>query len=95
MTHVDPKMIPLTRKPPTLRHRLAIAPGILGTVYGINADGEARYFDYDIAAAYEFAGVTTEADPRIAKPRGRYAFIRSGAMEANPKPSTRCIWVLR
>lgn len=79
----------------TKRHRLAIAPGILGTVYGINDAGEARYFDYDREGAYKFAGVSADADPRLDIARERRSYVRSGALEANPRPKTRCIWVLR
>ena len=86
----------VTKKQPTLKHRLAIVPGILGTVYGVNAEGEARYFDYDREAAYAFAGLTADSvDVRYAKPRGRYSYVRSGATDANPRPGTKCLWVLR
>lgn len=82
---------------PTLKHRPAIVPGILGTVYGINAEGHARYFDYDRAAAFAFAGVTAAADPRLAAVPAdrRYGYVRSGATEANPRPGKRVIWVTR
>lgn len=80
---------------PTLKHRLAIAPGIFGTVYAINAEGEARYFDYNYAAARAFAGLDTATDIRYAKSRGRFQFVRTGAIEANPRVGTPCYWVAR
>jgi hypothetical protein len=79
---------------PTRRHRLAIVPGILGTVYGVDSAGRARFFDYDYEAAAAYAGVTAAADPRSAQPRERAQFIRSGAAGANPGIRTRCVWVL-
>lgn len=78
---------------PTRRHRLALAPGILSTVYGVNAAGEARYFDYDYAAAYAYAGVTADADPRRSRPTEAAQYVHSGATEANPGPRTVCVWV--
>lgn len=84
----------MRRMKPTKRHRLALSPGFLGTVYGTNADGECRYFDYDMAAAREFAGVTADADPRN-WPAEAYQYVRSGYLEGNPKPGERCVWVLR
>jgi hypothetical protein len=82
---------------PTLQHRVAIVPGILGTVYGINEEGEARYFDYDRKAAERFAGFTADSDPRLHPiSRGLYAnWVKSGATEANPRPGTRVIWIRR
>jgi hypothetical protein len=84
-----------TRKPPTKKHRPAIVPGILGTVYGINDQGEARYFDYDREAAELFAGVTADRDPRYAKNRRRVSYVERGATECNPRVGTPCIWILR
>ncbi|MGH9095580.1 MAG: hypothetical protein ACRDXE_10505 [Acidimicrobiales bacterium] len=81
--------------PPTHKHRLAIVPGIFGTVYGVNAEGEARYFDYDQAAAYAFAGVSgLSADVRRARPPRPSRHVNSGCMEANPGHYDRCLWVL-
>jgi hypothetical protein len=84
------------RMKPTRKHRPAIVPGILGTVYGINDDGEARYFDYDREGAEAFAGVTSERDPRYAKVTAdrRASFVRRGATEANPRVGTGCIWIM-
>lgn len=80
---------------PTKRHRLAIAPGILGTMYAVNEQGEARYFDYDREGAYAFAGVSDDRDPRLSIPPSRAMYVRSGSTECNPTPRTRCIWILR
>jgi hypothetical protein len=54
---------------PTAKHRLAIRPGILGTVYGYNAAGVERYFDYDREAALAYAGITRDSDVRLARSR--------------------------
>lgn len=43
------------RRRPTKGHRAAVWEAIFGTVYAANRDGEVRYFDYDYAAAIEFA----------------------------------------
>jgi len=80
---------------PTQAHRLAISPGILGTVYAVNAQGEARYFDYDWDAAIAFAGITPGCDPRFAPPRGRYSYVRSGCLEANARIGCKYLWVRR
>lgn len=92
-----PPVLPTRLMRPTQRHRLAIAPGILGTVYGVNAAGEARYFDYDHAGAYAFAGVTDDPalDARLSTPPERRQYVLSGATSANPTVRTRCLWVLR
>jgi hypothetical protein len=55
--------------PPTQRHRLAITPGILGTVYARNEAGVERYFDYDWKGAMAYAGVRQDRDPRVAPER--------------------------
>jgi hypothetical protein len=85
--------VTVRRARPTRKHRLAIIPGILGTVYGVSPDGEARYFDYDRAAAEAFAGITPGSDLRFSVPPGRYAYVRTGCTDANPGPATRCLWV--
>lgn len=92
---VGDKRIPVKKAPPTRRHRLAIAPGILGTVYAINEQGEARYFDYDREGAYAFAGVSVDRDPRFSTAPGGVSYVRSGATECNPRPGTRCLWILK
>lgn len=78
---------------PTLKHRLAIAPGLLGTVYAMNAAGEMRYFDFNYQAARKFAGLDAGTDIRFARPIGPYRFVKSGATDGNPYPYQRCYWV--
>lgn len=79
---------------PTRGHRLAISPGILGTVYAVDEHGTARYFDYDRDAAYAFAGLDAEdADVRLSVPAELRQYVRRGALEANPGKYTRCLWV--
>jgi hypothetical protein len=63
---------------PTRQHRPAVWGGILGTVYAQNDTGETRYFDYDYAVAWAFAGVTPERDPRQWKAADRSASISKG-----------------
>jgi hypothetical protein len=62
------------RMRPTLRHRPALHPGLLFTVYAHNEAGECKYFDYDYDGALEFAGIK-EGDPdidlRVFRPRER------------------------
>jgi hypothetical protein len=89
-------LVPVTYRKPTSKHRLAIVPGLFGTAYGVNAEGEARFFDYDREAAYAFAGVSSDSvDVRRAKRPGRFQYVTSGAREANPGPNDLCLWVLR
>lgn len=88
-----PYPAPVKKAKPTKKHRLAITPGILGTVYAVSPEGEARYFDYDLPGAYAWAGLTADSDLRYAIPPERAMYIRSGAFEANPNHRTRCIWV--
>lgn len=57
------------RMNPTQKHRIAIWENMLGTVYAMNDEGEARYFDYDWDAARDYAGVTPERDPRVYRTR--------------------------
>lgn len=78
---------------PTQKHRLAISPGILGTVYAMNAAGEIRYFDADYEGAREFAGLNDAIDIRYARPIGPYRFVKSGAYWGNPGVKDRCYWV--
>jgi hypothetical protein len=80
---------------PTLAHRLAISPGILGTVYAVNDALECRYFDYDWDAAVAFAGITPGRDPRFAPPRGRCSYVRTGCTEADARPGRRYVWILK
>ena len=81
---------------PTMRHRVAITNGILGTVYAINAEGVCKYFDYDYAGARAYAGLDTARDIRLAKPpRKGERHVTKGATEANPRDDERCLWVLR
>lgn len=87
------------RKRPTLKHRLAISPGILGTVYGVNAAGVARYFDFDLVGAMAFAGVdasnTSGQDPRWSRPLARAQYVRDGNIGAEPKARDYCLWILK
>lgn len=92
MITVNATPVPVQKARPTRRHRLAITNGILGTVYAVSPEGEARYFDYDFQAAYAFAGILPGSDVRLSVPRERAQYVRSGATEANPGPRTRCLW---
>ncbi len=84
-------LINIPQKRRTKKHRLAISPGILGTVYGVNAEGEARYFDYDVDGALAFAGVTWDGDPRWDLTRVRAAYVKDVDSGANPAPSRKCM----
>lgn len=64
---------------PTQKHRLAIEPGILGTVYAYDDAGNRKYFDYDYDGALAYAGVTEDRDPRTWKsgrPPRTHCYIR-------------------
>ena len=53
---------------PTQNHRLALKQGILGTVSAINPAGREEYFDYNLTAAYHWAGIDPSRglqDPRV------------------------------
>lgn len=55
---------------PTQNHRLALKQGILGTVIAINPAGLEEYFDYNLDAAYDWAGIkqypfNSDQDPRV------------------------------
>jgi len=80
---------------PTKKHRPALVYGMLGTVYGINAQGEARHFNYDWQAAVDFAGIDQDMDLRFGSPVQLASYVTSGAIEANPRAKTRCFWVKR
>ena len=81
---------------PTKRHRPALWSGVLGTVYALSPERETRYFDYDVDAAREWAGVDTASDPRLARgdARGRYRWSRSGAGDSEPRAHQRVLWVV-
>jgi hypothetical protein len=58
---------------PTKKHRIAMWENMLGTVYARNDAGETKYFDYDWAAAREFAGVDqADRDPRVMRAPRNY-----------------------
>lgn len=70
---------------PTRRHRPAVWEAMLGTVYAMNAAREVRYFDYDHAAAVEFAGLGDDVRwGKRPKAWGPCRWARSGATEAEP-----------
>lgn len=77
------------------KHRPAVWENMLGTVYALNDAGECRYFDYNVDAALEFAGVTPERDPRAFRVvRGeKCRYIRKGATEAEPREGKMVLWV--
>lgn len=69
------------RMKPTLRHRVAIWENMLGTVNAMNDRGEVRYFDYDWAAAREFAGVDVgDRDLRIWRAPTTQLFAGAGSL---------------
>lgn len=45
---------------PTKKHRPVVWEAMLGTVYAMDPTGTVRYFDYDVAAAHRWAGVTED-----------------------------------
>jgi len=59
------KAIPYRRMKPTLKHRVALRPGMLGTVYALNEEGVERYFDYKWEDAIRYAGVGSDRDVRL------------------------------
>ena len=90
------RFLAFTVAKPTLKHRLALAPGMLGTLYAVSPAGEARYFDYDYEAARAWAELDAGTDIRYGPPPQRgVQYVRSGAVEANPNPHSRCYWVKR
>jgi len=54
------------KKPPTQKHTAAIWESMLGTVCAADREGNPRYFDYDYAAAVEYADLNG-CDLRVAK----------------------------
>lgn len=84
---------PARKMNPTKSHRPAVWEGILGTVFA--TDGETiQYFDYDHKGAMAFAGVTPDADPRVAKFSGEVAYP---GLEEGRRPSKgqKTLWVVR
>lgn len=76
---------------PTKQHRLAIWENMLGTVYAMNDAGDVQYFDYRWADAIEFAGATTDRDPRLATPR--VAGRRGTNSAAAPRLGQTALWI--
>jgi hypothetical protein len=57
--------VPARTMRPTQDHRLALKQGIFGTVSAINPAGREEYFDYNLDAAYDWAGIKQHPfDPR-------------------------------
>lgn len=87
--------------PRTKRHRAAVWECMLGTVYAVNDAGECRYFDYNHAAALEFAGVTPERDPRAHKVRreDNYNWIKVRPKGTpcydNPRVGKLVLWITK
>lgn len=79
--------------PPTQNHRPAMWSGALGTVYAMSESGEVRYFDYDKEGAAEFAGVSTDRDPRWA-PKSRNVRYSNSPEEPQGR-STKILWVTK
>ena len=82
------------RMKPTKNHRPAVWENMLGTVYAMNDDRVVKYFDYDYAAAREYAGVCDDRDPRLAKgdARGRYTWTKNGI---EPRYSQPVLWITK
>ncbi len=78
---------------PTLQHRPAIWECMLGTVYAMSPSGEVRYFDYDHDAAVEFAEISADSDPRIARPNRRVSY--TGDIVTEPRARQTVLWVTR
>lgn len=52
---------------PTKDHYPVLWECMLGTVYARNSRNETKFFNYDLEAAYEFAGLDNANDLRLAK----------------------------
>lgn len=85
---------------PTLAHRPALWENMLGTVFALNAEGKCHYFDYDLEAAYEFAGLdirNESGDNRVFKVTSdrHRSYVRNAASYANPRIGKLVLWVKR
>lgn len=88
--------VPCLKMKPTRQHRPAVWENMLGTVYALDDKGECKYFDYDLKAALEFAGVDKKApDNRVYRVtrETNYGYVRSGCSEANPRLGKLVLWV--
>ena len=86
------------RAKPTKRHRPAIWENMLGTVYAMNDDRETKYFDYDYEAAIEYAGVTQDRDPRVAKPnvlKMKYRWTKGRRVDVEPPYHRPVLWITK
>lgn len=94
------KLLPEARRmKPTLKHRLAMWPGIFGTVYAVNPQGEVRYFDYDWPAAKRWAGIDKRKrqDLRVYRADRYTAPDHSpmGMWDDLPRVGSQCLFMLR
>ena len=88
--------IPASKAAPTKAHRPAIWECMLGTVYAMSPDGEARYFDYDHTAALQWAQIDgPDADLRVARVKVYRNYVRSGATESSPLIGRLVLWAKR
>jgi hypothetical protein len=83
-------------KPPTAKHRPAIWECMLGTVYAMDDHGEVRYFDYRWDDAREFAGVSPDRDPRVAKASSANPVgWAMWALPGNLRRRQQALWLLK
>jgi predicted metal-binding protein len=80
----------------TMKHVPLIWECMLGAVYAMNDKRKVRYFDYDYAAAREYAGVAACSDLRIAKAKGNVNWTDGSMLhEYGPRYGRLALWGIR
>jgi hypothetical protein len=68
---------------------------MLGTVYAVNDAGKVEYFDYNWDAAREYAGVTADRDPRVAKASSASNGWSIWALPGGLRRRQTALWLLK
>ena len=84
-------------KRPTKKHRPAIWENMLGTVWALNSEGIAVYFDYNWDAARAHAGIDLNADQdlRLARFQGHVSYVKNSSMfdPKGPSKGQMVLWI--
>ena len=79
----------------TLKHVPLIWENMLGTVYGMDAQRNTEYFDYNYDAARKFADVAGCTDLRICKNKWRGRWANDKGDISGPRYNQIALWGVR
>lgn len=79
----------------TQKHVPLIWENMLGTVYALNAQRKAQYFDYNYAEAHAFAEVAKCTDLRVARAPETYQWTDGADYISGPRRGKLALWGVR